>query len=947
MSTAPARRGAAATLLTLALAATSVVAAPILAPAIADETSDLAVRGYITETYPSLPADNVFEVVTFERFEYLLNKAGTYAFLVGSASDPKLQAEIAHINSVAEDAGVEKIYLFDPKLDGQYVDVRDYTPRPLENATVEGQVEALYTRVLTNNLNKDTATVFNRTDSDPYLFVYDKAHTVDVEGVATEDRIISALSETRTAEQLAETGGADAYEDLVEAVFAPVVEDGVAQLDTVSHFTFFTGEYNRRHTTDYADATRYGGSIFTTETEDDFVVYQLSYPELKYLLETPGDHVILFGGTWCHNTRAVVKQINKLAHDNEVPVVYNFDLRIDGTSGNNLHIRDSNSALSYLYGDLVTQYLPNLVTQYTTTNRITYFPGGDRTGTQKSVNRLQVPFLIEYNKDAVKAGEKAPITRGWIKDNGNGTNTEYMTEWWYTQGLRGSSVEGSNAHVNGVAFAAEAVAAAGTFFTGYSAEQDAAATSVAVTTAFNDGETEFTATVRSGSATAVGAEGTVEVFEKGSTATSLGSAPVTNGVAKVSAELGAGTHDYYAVYTPATGAAFRTSSSLAASVTVATGFTVTPTVTGTSVALSATYAVGGGAAADATGTVEFFRAGTPATSLGSVAVTDGVATLSASTWTVGAHGVYAVYTPDEASPYESSTTETVAVTVELPADAVLTLAPTVTGTVRVGETLAVDLGANYPGAVGTKYQWLRDGKAISKATKSTYVAAAADRGKKLSVKVTATRTGIVKAASATTPKTAAVAYGVIAISTAPNARTEPGSTGDSTVGSKLTAVLPDYTVTGLSFGYQWLRDGVAIKGATKSTYVLSAADLGAEIRIKVTASKSGYTSFSISGVCCDLITEGTLSSLATPTISGSKKTVGATLTAKGVKWSTSGVTTRYTWYAGGEVVQVSTSATLKLTWLEKGETITVKATGYKPGFTKADSAQSQPTAAIK
>jgi len=949
MSTAPARRGAAATLLTLALAATSVVAAPILAPAIADETAGLAVRGYITETYPSLPADNVFEVVTFERFEYLLNTEGTFAFLVGSASDTKLQAEISHINAVADDLGVEKIYLFDPKLDGEYVDVRDYTPRTGENANVEGEVEALYTRVLANNLNKDTTTVFTRTASDPYLFVYDKGHTVDVEGVSTEDRIISALSETRTAEQLAETGGANAYEELVEAVFAPVVESGVAQLDTVSHFTFLTGEYNRRHTTTpaYADATRFGGNIFTTETEDDFVVYQLSYPELEYLLETPGDHVILFGGTWCHNTRAVVKQINQLAHDNEVPVVYNFDLRIDGTSSNNLHIRDSNSALSYLYGDLVTRYLPNLVTQYTSTNRITYYPGGDRTGTQKSVNRLQVPFLIEYNKDAVKAGEKAPITRGWIKDNGNGTNTEYMTEWWFTQGLRGSSVEGSNGHINGVAFAAEAVAAAGTFFTGYSAEQDSAATSVVVTTAFNDGATEFSATVRSGSATAVGAEGSVEVFEKGSTATSLGSAAVANGVAKVSAELGAGTHEYYAVYTPASGAAFRTSSSLAASITVATGFSVTPTVTGTSVALSATYAVGGGAAADATGSVEFFRTGTHAVSLGTAAVTEGVATLAASTWTVGTHGVYAVYSPDEASPYEASTTETVPVTVELPTGAVLTLAPTVTGTIRVGETLGVDLGANYPGAVGTKYQWLRDGKAISKATSATYVATAVDRGKKLSVKVTATRTGITKAASATTPKTAAVAYGVIAISTAPGARTEPGSTGDSTVGSKLTAVLPDYTVAGLSFGYQWQRDGVAIKGATKSTYVLTAADLGKEIRIKVTASKPGYTSFSISGVCCDLITEGTLSSLATPTITGAKKTVGATLIAKSVKWSTSGVTTRYTWYAGDTVIQVSTSATLKLSWLEKGETITVKATGYKQGYTKADSARSQATAVIK
>jgi len=947
MSISSARRGAAATLLTLALAATSVVAAPILAPAVAAAgTPDLAVRGYITETYPSLPENNVFEVVTFERFEYLLNKSGTYAFLVGNAADDKLQAEIAHINSVATGLGVEKIYLFDPKLDGDYVDVRNYVPRTGENATVEGQVEALYTRVLTNNLNKDTSTVFTRTESDPYLFVYDKGHTESIDGVDTEDRIVSALSETRTAAQLAEPGAVDAYKALVSAVFAPVVDEGVAQLDTVSHFTFFTGEYNRRHTTDYTNAATHGGAIFTDETEDDFVVYQLSYPELEYLLETPGDHVILFGGTWCHNTRAVVKQINALAHDNEVPVVYNFDLRIDGTSSNNLHIRDSNSALSYLYGDLVTKYLPNLVTQYKTQNRISFYPGGDRSGTVQSVQRLQVPFLIEYNKDAVKAGEKAPITRGWIKDNGNGTHTEYMSEWWYTQGLRGNAAEGSNTHLNGVAFATEAVAAAGVFFTGYSAEQDAAPTTLGVTTAFADGNTEFTTTVSVGGSTATGADGTVEVFATGTTPTSLGSAPVTNGVAKVSVELGAGSHGYYAVYTPASGAAFRASSSLAASVTVVSGFSVTPVVTGTSVALTATYAVGGGAAEDATGSVEFFRTGEPAVSLGSVDVVNGVAALPASAWSVGTHGVYAVYTPDEAAPYEAATTETVQVTVELPAGAVLTLAPTVTGDLKVGKTLSVGLGANYPGAVGTKYQWLREGKKIAKATKATYVATAADRGKKLSVTVTATREGITKAATKTTPKTAAIGYGVITISTESGARTEPTSTGDSTVGSRLTAVLPDYTTTGLTFSYQWIRDDVAIKGATKSTYVLGAADLGKEIRIKVTASKAGYTSLAVSGVCCDLITEGTLTSRATPTISGTKK-VGALLTAKGVKWSTSGVTTRYAWYADGELVQLSASATLKLSWQEKGTQVTVRAIGSKAGYTKAESAFSAETTPIK
>ena len=141
-------------------------------------------------------------------------------------------------------------------------------------------------------------------------------------------------------------------------------------------------------------------------------------------------------------------------------------------------------------------------------------------------------------------------------------------------------------------------------------------------------------------------------------------------------------------------------------------------------------------------------------------------------------------------------------------------------------------------------------------------------------------------------------------------------------------------------------NGKPIKGATKSTYVLSAADLGKEIRIKVTASKAGYTSLAVSGVCCDLITAGTLSSLATPTISGTKK-VGSVLTAKGIKWSTSAVTTRYAWYADGELIQLSTAAKLTLSWQEKGTTITVRVVGSKAGYTKAESSFSNATTVIK
>lgn len=50
------------------------------------------------------------------------------------------------------------------------------------------------------------------------------------------------------------------------------------------------------------------------------------------------------------------------------------------------------------------------------------------------------------------------------------------------------------------------------------------------------------------------------------------------------------------------------------------------------------------------------------------------------------------------------------------------------------------------------------------------------------------------------------------------------------------------------YSYQWLRNGIAIKGATRSTYRLTTADKGRKVSVKVVAAIAGYLSGSgISG----------------------------------------------------------------------------------------------------
>lgn len=67
--------------------------------------------------------------------------------------------------------------------------------------------------------------------------------------------------------------------------------------------------------------------------------------------------------------------------------------------------------------------------------------------------------------------------------------------------------------------------------------------------------------------------------------------------------------------------------------------------------------------------------------------------------------------------------------------------PTIGGTTKVGSTLTARPGVWAPSPVSLTYQWKRDGVNISGATGKTYKLAAADRGRRITVTVTGTKSG--------------------------------------------------------------------------------------------------------------------------------------------------------------------------------------------------------------
>lgn len=67
----------------------------------------------------------------------------------------------------------------------------------------------------------------------------------------------------------------------------------------------------------------------------------------------------------------------------------------------------------------------------------------------------------------------------------------------------------------------------------------------------------------------------------------------------------------------------------------------------------------------------------------------------------------------------------------------------------------------------------------------------------------------------------------------------PTISGTAEVGETLTANNGTFTGTGITYTHQWFAGGVAISGATATTFVLTSAQLGKVITVRVVATNSG------------------------------------------------------------------------------------------------------------
>ena len=278
--------------------------------------------------------------------------------------------------------------------------------------------------------------------------------------------------------------------------------------------------------------------------------------------------------------------------------------------------------------------------------------------------------------------------------------------------------------------------------------------------------------------------------------------------------------------------------------------------------------------------------------------------------------------------------------------------PTISGTIRVGETLTADVTgiADEDGLdnVVFSYQWMADDTNIQDATGSGYTLADDDEGKTITVTVSFTDAEGHQESRTSEPTGA--------VEAAPNtsATGQPTISGTIQVGETLTAdvtgIADEDGLDNVVFSYQWLAEDTNIQGATGSSYTLTEDDEGKTVTVTVTFTDNADHQESLTSDPTGAV-EAAPNNHATgaPTITGTAQ-VGQTLTADvSAITDADGLTQAvfaYQWLADGVEIRDATGSTYTLTQAEQGQTVKVRVS-FADDAGNAERLTSDPTWAVE
>jgi hypothetical protein len=268
--------------------------------------------------------------------------------------------------------------------------------------------------------------------------------------------------------------------------------------------------------------------------------------------------------------------------------------------------------------------------------------------------------------------------------------------------------------------------------------------------------------------------------------------------------------------------------------------------------------------------------------------------------------------------------------------------PVYNGHLNVGQVLTAGTGWK-PVPTTVTYQWLRDDQAIPDATGVTYEIAATDAGHRIDLQQTASGNGnagfVIRSHT-----TATVAKPLIDIPEVPHIAEVDGGSLPPFYGDKLEVIRggAPWQPLPTTIKYQWYKGGAAISGATKSTYTPGAAEIGYKLKVKLTASKSGYTTTSTVTVPGPEHTDTSTIVLPLPytqvpseiDVSG-VYTVGRLLTAHAGTWAPKPTSFTYEWMRDGVPIAGATHSTHTLTSADLGHSVNVEVDAHKTHYQPA------------
>ena len=261
--------------------------------------------------------------------------------------------------------------------------------------------------------------------------------------------------------------------------------------------------------------------------------------------------------------------------------------------------------------------------------------------------------------------------------------------------------------------------------------------------------------------------------------------------------------------------------------------------------------------------------------------------------------------------------------------------PTIGGTTRAGQRLT---GA---ASGASAYQWYRCDasgahcSSIRGAVKSTYTEVAKDVGKTLALTVTVNGS----------PSYASL-VGPVAAATALASTAQPALSGTPQQGQTLTASPGTWTPASTSVTFAWERCNAngrvcaPIAGATASTYVPVADDVGHALAAVVTATSAGKTQSAFSVASDDVAAPPALAVTTPPELTGTAKAGSRVTATTGVWTGTAPITYAFQWYrcdgGGAHCLSVhgATKATYLLVAADAGKTIGLTVTATDATGTK-------------